>query len=149
VRSIAAALDLSGSGPQGQVRRHLRRKGKRIRRKRPKIRGKIKILHTVDERPEQADERSRLSEWADDTLVAAGPVCLLVLADRAVRLLAAERASTTAGASLRPPSGFCRDAPSRRSPRIGARSSQGMQMSQRPWEACSSTSATLTIYGRS
>ncbi|RRF91583.1 MAG: hypothetical protein DUD39_17555 [Coriobacteriaceae bacterium] len=89
-RSIAAALDLSGSGPQGQVRCHLRRK-------RPETRGKIKILHTVDERPEQADERSRLSEWADDTLVAAGPMCLLVLADRAVRLLAARRCHHNSG----------------------------------------------------
>ena len=42
-------------------------------------------------------------------------MCLLVLADRAVRLLAAERATTTAGASLRPRSGCCRDVPSRRS----------------------------------
>ena len=41
-RSIAA-LDLSGSGPQGQVRRHLRSK-------RPKMRGKIEILHSVKER---------------------------------------------------------------------------------------------------
>jgi len=109
VRSVAAALDLPGSGPQGQVRRHLRSK-------RPKMRGKIEILHTVKERPKQADARSYLGEWVDGTLVAAGPVCLLVLADRAVRLLAAERATTTAGASLRPPSSFCRDAPSRRSP---------------------------------
>jgi IS30 family transposase len=59
--------------------------------------------------------RSRLGEWADDTLVAAGPVCLLVLADRASRLLAAERATTTAAASLRPRSGCYRDARSRRS----------------------------------
>ena len=73
------------------MRRHPRRKGKRIRSKRPKTRGKIEILHTVDERSKQADERSRLGEWADDTLVAARPVCLLVLADRAVRLLAARR----------------------------------------------------------
>ncbi|QUC03626.1 hypothetical protein [Atopobium sp. oral taxon 416] len=42
-------------------------------------------------------------------------MCLLVLADRAVRLLAAKRATTTAGASLRPRSGFCRDVPLRRS----------------------------------
>jgi IS30 family transposase len=90
------------------VRRHLRRKG-------PKTRGKIEIFHTVEERPKQADERSRLGDLVDDTLVAAGPVCLLVLADRAVRLLAAERATTSAGVSLRPPSGFCRDVPSRRS----------------------------------
>ena len=114
-RSVAATLELPGSGPQGQMRRHLRRKGKQIRSKRPKIRGKIRISHTVDERPKQADARSRLIEWADDTLVAAGPVCLLVLADRAVRLLAAERATTTAGVSLRPRSGCCRDVPSRRS----------------------------------
>ncbi|QUC03936.1 hypothetical protein [Atopobium sp. oral taxon 416] len=68
-RSIAAALDLLGSGPQGQVRHHLRSK-------RPKTRGKIEILHSVDERPKQADERSRLGEWVDDTLVAAVPcVC--------------------------------------------------------------------------
>jgi IS30 family transposase len=105
----AGALDLPGSGPQGQVRHHLRSK-------RPKMRGKIEILHTVKERPKQADARSYLGEWVDGTLVAAGPVCLLVLADRAVRLLAAERATTTAGASLRPRSGCCRDAPSRRSP---------------------------------
>jgi IS30 family transposase len=72
------------------VRHHLRRKGKQVRSKRPKMRGKIETLHTVDERPKQADERSRLGEWADDTLVAAGPMCLLVLADRAFRLLLAE-----------------------------------------------------------
>ena len=147
-RSIAA-LELPETGSEGQMRRHLRRKGKRIRSKRPKTKGKIEIFHTVEERPKQADERSRLGEWVDDTLVAARPVCLLVLADRALRLLAAERASTTAGASLRPRSGFCRDVPLRRSPRIGASSSQGIQGSQMPFEAYSSTSATLTIYGRS
>jgi len=84
VRSLAVALDLPGSGPEGKIRRHLRRKG-------PKTKGKIRILHSVDERPKQADARSRLGEWEGDTLVAAGPVCLLVLADRAVRLLAARR----------------------------------------------------------
>jgi IS30 family transposase len=90
VRSLAAALDLPGSGPQGQVRRHLRSK-------RPKTKGKIEILHSVKERPKQADARSRLIEWADDTLVAAGPVCLLVLADRAFRLLAARRCHHDSG----------------------------------------------------
>ncbi|QUC02572.1 hypothetical protein [Atopobium sp. oral taxon 416] len=148
-RSVAAALDLPEAGPQGQVRRHLRRKGKRIRSKRPKIRGKIEILHSVKERPKQADARSCLGEWEDDTLVAAGPMCLLVLADRALRLLAAKRATTTAGVSLRPRSGCCRDVPLRRSLLSGASSSQGIQSSQRPWETCSSTSATPTIYGRS
>ncbi|QUC03838.1 hypothetical protein [Atopobium sp. oral taxon 416] len=45
----------------------------------------------MDERPKQADERSRLGDWEDDTLVGAGPMCLLMLADRTVRLLAATR----------------------------------------------------------
>ena len=53
VRSVAAALDLPGSGPQGQMRRHLRRKGKQVRSKRPKTKGKIEILHTVKERPKR------------------------------------------------------------------------------------------------
>jgi len=97
VRSVAATLDLPGFGPQGQVQRHLRRKGKRIRRKRPETRGKIRVSHTVKERPKQADERSYLGEGEDDTVVAAGPVCLLVLADRAVRLLAARRCHHDSG----------------------------------------------------
>ena len=74
----------------GQVWRHLRRKG-------PKTKGKIEILHSVGERPKQADERSRLGEWGNDTLVAAGPMCLLVLADRAVRLLLAKRCHHDSG----------------------------------------------------
>ena len=141
-RSVSAALELPEAGPQGQMRRHQRSK-------RPKTKGKIEILYTVKERSKQADERSCLGEWVDGTLVAAGPVCLLVLADRAVRLLAAERATTTAGASLRPRSDCYRDVPSRHSLLSGASSSQGMQGSQMPFEACSSTSATPTIYGRS
>ncbi|QUC03377.1 hypothetical protein [Atopobium sp. oral taxon 416] len=72
------------------MRHHLRRKGL-------KTKGKIEILHTVKERPKQADARFRLGEWADDTLVAAGPVCLLVLADRAVRLLLAKRCHHDSG----------------------------------------------------
>ena len=83
MRSIAATLELPESGPEGQVRHHLRRK-------RPKIRGKIEILHSVKERPKQADARSCLEDLTDDTLIGVGPVCLLVLADRAFRLLLAE-----------------------------------------------------------
>ncbi|QUC03022.1 hypothetical protein [Atopobium sp. oral taxon 416] len=59
-RSVAAALDLPGSGPEGQVQHHLRSK-------RPKTKDKIEILHTVKERPKQADERSRLGEGGRTT----------------------------------------------------------------------------------
>jgi hypothetical protein len=51
-RSVAT-LDLPGSGPEGKMRRHLRRKGKQIRSKRPKTKGKIEILYTVKERPKR------------------------------------------------------------------------------------------------
>lgn len=87
----AGALDPPEAGPEGRVRRHLRRKGRRIRGKRPETRGRIRISHTVEERPAEADARSRLGDWEDDTVVGPGPVCLLVLADRASRLLLAGR----------------------------------------------------------
>lgn len=87
----AGTLDLPGAGPEGKVRRHLRRKGKRIRRKRPETRGRIRISHTVEERPAEAGARSRLGDWEDGTVVGPGPVCLLVLAGRASRLLLAGR----------------------------------------------------------
>ena len=58
-RSIAAALELPGSGPEGKMRRHLRSK-------RPKTRGKIEILHTVDERPKRP-MRGLTSETGETT----------------------------------------------------------------------------------
>ena len=111
VRSIAATLDLPEAGPEGKMRRHLRRKGKQVRSKRPKTRGKIEILHTVDERSKQVDARSCLGEWEDDTLVAAGPVCLLVLADRAVRLLAARRCHHVSGSVFKAEVGLLQGRP--------------------------------------
>ena len=90
VRSVAATLELPGSGPQGQVRRHLRSK-------RPKTKGKIEISHSVDKRPKRPMRGLASESGEDDTLVAAGPVCLLVLADRAVRLLTARRCHHDSG----------------------------------------------------
>ena len=52
-RSVAATLELPGSGSEGKVRHHLRRKGKQIRSKRSKTKGKIEILHSVKERPKR------------------------------------------------------------------------------------------------
>ena len=70
---------------------HLRRKGKRVCSKRPKTQGKVEISHSVKDRPKQADVGSLLGDWADDTLIGVGPVCLFVLTDRASRLLVARR----------------------------------------------------------
>ena len=70
---------------------HLRRKGKRVRSKRPKTQGRVEISHSLNDRPKQADVGSHLGDWVDDTLIEVGPVCLLALANRASRLLVARR----------------------------------------------------------
>jgi len=74
-----------------QERHYLRRKGKRVRSKRPKTQGKIEISHSLKDRPKQAAVGSHLGDWADDTLIGVGSVCLLALANRASRLLVARR----------------------------------------------------------
>jgi hypothetical protein len=58
-RSIAATLELPEAGPQGQMQRHLRRKG-------PKTKGKIEILHSVKERPKRP-MRGLASETGETT----------------------------------------------------------------------------------
>ena len=63
MRSIAVALELPGSGPQSQVRHHLRSK-------RPKTKGKIEILHSVKERPKRpmrglASERGQTTHLSE------------------------------------------------------------------------------------
>ncbi|RRF98563.1 MAG: hypothetical protein DUD39_08995 [Coriobacteriaceae bacterium] len=95
VRSIAAALDLPGSGPQGQVRRHLRSK-------RPKTKGKIEILHSVKERPKRP-MRGLASESGQTTRSWQRDLCAcLCLPTGHSGCLPREDATTTAGASLRP-----------------------------------------------
>ena len=82
--------------------------------------------------------------------MAAGPVYLLVLADRAVRLLAARRYHHDSGSVSKAEVGLLQGRPLETlTPISGASSSQDIQGSQMPFEACSSTSATPTIYGRS
>ncbi|RRF90608.1 MAG: hypothetical protein DUD39_18120 [Coriobacteriaceae bacterium] len=141
-RSVAATLDLPGSGPQGQVRRHLRSK-------RPKTRDKIEILHSVKERPKRpmrglASESGQTTRSWQRTRV---PACACRQGSEAAcreKMLPRQReclqgrGRATTGTSPR-------DAHFR----IETSSSQGIQGSQMPFEACSSTSATPTIYGRS
>lgn len=89
----AGALDLPDARPEGRIRRHLRRKGKRPRRGREEGRGKIRVSHEISERPEEADERARLGDWEDDTVVGepAG-ACLVTITDRRSRLLVGGKA---------------------------------------------------------
>ena len=133
----------------GQMCRHLRRKGKRVRSKRPKTKGKVEISHSVKDRPKQADVGSYLGGWADDTLVAAGPVCLLALAGRASRLLAARRCHHDSVDVLKLELSLGRPLKTIPPPPSGASSSQGMVKVTKALGACSSSSASRTTYGRS
>ena len=71
------------------AKRKLRHKGKPRRGKDyVEKRGQLTILHTILERPEAAETRSRLGDWEADTVLGGkkGP-CLLLLLDRRSRLL--------------------------------------------------------------
>lgn len=56
-------------------------------------RGKIIISHDIDERPQEANDRSRLGDWEGDTVVGKrGGQCLVTLADRMSRFLFSKKA---------------------------------------------------------
>ena len=87
----AGTPGLPGAGPEGRVRRRLRRKGKGIRRKRPGTGGRIGIPHAVGERPAEAGARPRPGGREDGTAAGPGPACLPAPAGRASRPLPAGR----------------------------------------------------------
>lgn len=69
---------------QKGMKRCLRHKGKP---RKPKghvdMRGKVPISHSIDERPEEANNRSRIGDWEADTVVGkSGSACLITLVDR-------------------------------------------------------------------
>ena len=63
--------------------RRLRRRGRRPKRGKAEIRGKIKVSHEISERPDEVDARSRLGDWEGDTVVCKRDrACLVTLVDR-------------------------------------------------------------------
>ena len=51
-------------------------------------RGKISISHTIHERPEEANNRTRIGDWEADTVAGkTGKACLVTLTDRYSRFL--------------------------------------------------------------
>ena len=82
------------------MRGRLRRRGGRPRRGREEARGRIKVDHEVSERPREADARSRLGDWEDDTVVGPTPACLVTMTDRASRLLVGGRARAHSSAEV-------------------------------------------------
>lgn len=84
------------------AKRKLRHKGKPRRGKDyVEKRGQLTIPHTILERPEAAETRSRLGDWEADTVLGGkkGP-CLLTLVDRRSRLLICRKLSRRSSKEL-------------------------------------------------
>ena len=71
------------------IARKLRHRGKTRRRKgEEETRGKLRISHPIDERPQAANDPSELGHWEADTVAGkTGSSCLITLACRKSRLL--------------------------------------------------------------
>lgn len=77
-------------GNRGLIR-SLRHRGKtRHSKDHTETRGKIRITHTIHERPEAAEKRSEIGHWEADTVAGkTGGACLVTLTDRKSRFLLA------------------------------------------------------------
>lgn len=75
------------------VARKLRHRGKtRHRKGRVETRGKIKISNRIEDRPEEANNRSCIGHWEADTVAGkTGSSCLITLTDRCSRFLLTKR----------------------------------------------------------
>ena len=82
------------------MRGRLRRRGRRPRRGREETRGRIEADHEVSGRPREADARSRLGDWEDDTVVGPTPACPVTMTGRASRLLVGGRARAHSSAEV-------------------------------------------------
>lgn len=70
---------------QREVRKYLRRKGKK-KRKYCESKGKINIVNHIESRPEKANLREELGHWEADTVIGKqGKACLVTLVDRLSR----------------------------------------------------------------
>lgn len=79
-------------GNRGAIRK-LRHKGKsRHTKDYEERRGKIRISHDIEERPIEANNRSRLGDWEADTVAGkTGKACVVTLVDRKSRFLIAKK----------------------------------------------------------
>lgn len=84
------------------AKRYLRHKGKPRKGKNSKDgRGKMKISHELSERPKEANERSRIGDWEEDTVIGkAGGPCLVTSVDRKSRYLTGGKAESKRASSV-------------------------------------------------
>lgn len=78
------------------MKRRLRHKGKPRKTKNPDSRrGKMAISHSIEERPEAANARTRMGDWEADTVIGrAGGPRLVTLVDRRSRYLLCRKAAS-------------------------------------------------------
>lgn len=74
--------------------RKLRHRGKsRHTKNYEEKRGRMAISHSIEERPKEAEERSRVGDWEADTVIGQkGKACLVTLVDRKTRFLLCRKA---------------------------------------------------------
>ncbi len=86
-------LEPLSRGNRGLIR-ELRHSGKtRHRKGTEETRGKIRISHLIDERPDSAEKRSRRGHWEGDTVIGvSGKACLVTMVDRKSRFLLCRKA---------------------------------------------------------
>lgn len=84
------------------AKRYLRHKGKPRKGKNSKDgRGKMKISHELSERPKEANERSRIGDWEEDTVIGKpGGPCLVTSVDRKSRYLVGGKAENKRASSV-------------------------------------------------
>ena len=82
--------------------KRLRRKGKGPRKRgEEQRRGKIRVPHSIDERPPEAEARSRLGDWELDTVAGrVGGPCLVTCVDRRSRYLVGGLAASKSSADV-------------------------------------------------
>ena len=75
-------------GARGVIRKLRHRGKKRHTKDYVENRGKISISHTIQERPKDANNRTRIGDWEADTVAGkTGKSCLVTLTDRYYRFL--------------------------------------------------------------
>jgi IS30 family transposase len=91
-RGIKAGLFDGCIGGKKAARR-LRRKGRKRRSPSSERRGKIIVVHDITDRPQEAEDRSRLGDWEADTVAGKGSdACLVTLVDRKSRFVVGGKA---------------------------------------------------------
>ena len=100
-RGVFDPLDIK-RGNRG-AKRKLRHKGKTRRTTNHKeTRGKIKISHSIHERPLEANRRLEVGHWEADTVVGKiGKACLITLTDRKSRFLLMKKIDKKRAASVK------------------------------------------------